>query len=182
MANQKNVKSSKKVAVSKVGKAAVAARKSVTAEEFKVLANTVEARMSAVLTAETGIPVKGTNLVQALGQGKLAFEVKGERQVTGSDQLKGNFTAFAKAPAETTAAVFGTDYPVDSMFTHQGLARGLAMAEKKLCNDPADQKMVDAIAAAIIARYPAECKVEAAAKTRKSKGEKAISNPNPLFD
>jgi hypothetical protein len=181
MATNKNVKavSSKKLAAKKV---MAVARKSVTAEEFKVLANTVEARMAAVLTAETGIPVKGTNLVQAMGQGKLAFEVKGVRQVTGGDQLKGNFAAFGKAPAETTAAVFGTDYPLDSMFTHQGLARGLAMSERKLCNDPADQKMVDAIAAAIIARYPAECKLEAAAKTRKSKGEKVITEPNPLFD
>ncbi len=173
--------SSKKVAARKVVKAAAA---SLTSEQFKVAARKGEAIMAAVIEAETGAPVKGSNSVQALGQGKLSFKVNGERQETGADQLKGAFELFdsPKTAAITTAAVTGSDYPLDASFTRQGLVRIQILSANKLCANPADQKMVDAIWGAIAARYPEAVKTEPTARTRKPRGEgKAVSNPNPLF-
>lgn len=179
MASKKVVKS----AVARGGKVAKAViEKHMTSEEFKLAAKTVEARMGAIISAETGEVVKGTNLVQALGQGQLAVKVNGHREVTAPNQLKGAFSAFdGKNSGLVTRATFGADYPLDSALTRNGLARWLALHEYQLCTDPADQEMIDTIVKAIAKRYPEAVKVTPTA-TRKARGAaKEIANPNPLF-
>lgn len=138
--------------------------------------------MAAVLTAENEIKVSGTNAVQALGQGQLPFKYNGERVTTGQDQLKGNFAAFdGKAAAFTTAAITASDYPLDGIFTRTGMVRLHILATHKLCGNPSDQKMVEAIYAAIVARYPEASKAEPAAVRTRNRAERIIKNPNPLF-
>lgn len=165
----------------KVGK--VAARKSLSSEQFKQSARWGEAVMGAIISAETGEAVKGTNSVQALGQGKLmARDGKGEWQVTAGNQLKGNFAAFdGNNSALVTAAVLASDHPLDGALERNGLVRWAILHREKLCNNPADQKMVDAIMEAIYTRYPAAREAQAG-NGRKPRGEKAqVANPNAMF-
>ncbi len=170
--------SKKAGAVKRGAKAAVA----MTSDEFKAKAKLAEAWMGAVIAAETGITVKGSNSQQALGQGALAFKVKGERQVTGGNQLKGNFGALdGNHAAEATAALTGSDYPLDSTFTRQGVVRIKLLAEGKLCADPRDQKMVEAIYSAIRARYPEADNAKPAATRQRNGNHREVANPNPIF-
>lgn len=164
-------------------KVAEVVRVKLTSEQFKQLADQAEAVMGMVVESEIGTKVSGTNAKQALGQGQL--RVRGEDgnwQVTASNQLKGAYQAFdGPNSANVTAATFGSDAPITETFTRNGIMRIYAMSTRKLCKNPADQQLVDAIWGAIANRYPDA--VNAAPKaTRQPRGDKkAVENPNPLF-
>lgn len=171
---------SKKVAAKRVVKAVGA---HLTAETYRVAARTGEAWMASVLGAELGEAIKGTNAPQALGQGKLPFRgEKGEKEITGKDQLKGNIAVFdSPASPYATAAVSGADFPLDGAFTRQGLVRIHMLATGKLCGNKDDQAMVDAIYAAICKRYPASKDAKPASTRTRKTGDRVVENPNPLF-
>ncbi len=176
VAVSKNVKATGK-------KAAEVVRAKLTSEEFKALADLAEAVMGKVVESEIGTKVSGTNAKQALGQGQL--RVRGEDgtwQMTVSNQLKGAYAAFdGPNSANVTAATFGSDAPITETFTRNGIMRMYAMSTRKLCKNPADQQLVDAIWGAIVNRYPDV--VNAAPKAaRQPRGDKkVVENPNPLF-
>lgn len=154
------------------------AERSFTSEQYRTVARKAEAVQAVVRTAESGIPIKGSNTVQALGQGALAVKINGERKTTGSNELKGAFAQFDGAnSAAVTRAVTGADYPLEAAFTGNGLARIYILSTEKLCPNPADQAMVDAIWAAIAKRYPEAVDASPAAGRKRTGEKREVSNP-----